>query len=182
MIQTTTSGIVAIGAVVSVVGFVLFPLQGNAATAKTTKKTVKKAAKKASTNAPKPTIALAKISLAPDKKTGFCQTATDVKAKLADIKSKKTQLGTSAPSSLFKTEIAVGKTLESASPKELGPDFEVIRNYLGLFATFADTKDADKLAALANQMSSEAVLDRYFDATVRVEAFVRRTCGFPVGI
>ena len=73
-------------------------------------------------------------------------------------------------------------SLEKVSPKELAPDYAVIRDYLTLFATFADTKDANKLAKLANQMSSEAVLGRYFDATVRVEAFVRRTCGFPVGI
>ncbi len=134
------------------------------------------------TQPPKPTIPLSKISLAPDRRTAFCQSATDVKAKLADIKSKKTQLGTSTPASLFKSEIAVGKSLEKVSPKELAPDYAVIRDYLTLFATFADTKDANKLAKLANQMSSEAVLGRYFDATVRVEAFVRRTCGFPVGI
>jgi hypothetical protein len=130
----------------------------------------------------KPTIPLSKITLPADKKVGFCKAATETKAKLSDIKSKKIQLGTSTPSSLYRTEIEIDRVLEKAAPKELAPDFAVIRDYLGLFATFADTKDADKLATLSAEMSSDAILGRYFDATVRVEAFVRRTCGFPVGI
>ncbi len=158
-----------------------WPLAMPPVAARTTIK-AKKSTKAKATTPPKPTIPLSKITLASEKKTEFCQSATAVKAKLSDIKSKKTQLGSSTPSSLFKTEIEVGRTLEKVSPKELAVDYEVIRNYLTLFATFADTKDANKLAKLANEMSSEAILGRYFDATVRVEAFVRRTCGFPVGI
>jgi hypothetical protein len=146
------------------------------------KKKTTKTAKVPATKPPKPTIPLSKIALATDKKPEFCKAATETKAKLADIKSKKLQLGTSTPSSLYRTEIEIGKVLEKAAPKQLAPDFSVIRDYLGLFATFADTKDGDKLAALSAEMSSDAILGRYFDATVRVEAFVRRTCGFPVGI
>jgi hypothetical protein len=159
--------------------FAFTPTAADAVRKKTTKA---KRAVSAPTKPPKPTIPLSKIKLPEDKKTDFCKVATETKAKLADIKSKKTQLGTSTPSSLYRTEIDVDKGLEKVSPKELAPDYAVIRDYLGLFAVFADTKDGDKLAKMANEMSSDAVLGRYFDATVRVEAFVRRSCGFPVGI
>jgi hypothetical protein len=166
-------------ALVAATSVAVTPIAADAAKKKTTKA---KKALSAPTKPSKPTIPLSKIKLPDEEKEGFCKVATETKAKLADIKSKKTQLGTSTPSSLYRTEIDVDKGLEKISPKELAPDYEVIRDYLGLFAVFADTKDGDKLAKMANEMSSDAVLGRYFDATVRVEAFVRRNCGFPVGI
>jgi hypothetical protein len=162
-----------------VASFSVAPIAANAAKKKTTKP---KTAVSTPTKPPKPTIPLSKIKLAEDKKPAFCQVATETKAKLADIKSKKTQLGTSTPPSLYRTEIEIDRALEKVSPRELAPDYGTIRSYLSLFAVFAETKDADKLAKLANEMSSDAVLGQYFDATVRVEAFVRRNCGFPVGI
>lgn len=167
-------------AVFAVAGFLFAPI--SAATAGKRKTTKAKPAVSAPTKPSKPTIPLSKIKLPDDKKIDFCKVATETKAKLADIKSKKTQLGTSTPPSLYRSEIDIDKVLEKVSPKELAPDYAVIRDYLGLFAVFAETKDADKLAKMANEMSSDAVLGRYFDATVRIEAFVRRNCGFPVGI
>jgi hypothetical protein len=164
---------------IAAASLVVAPIAAEAARKKTTKA---KPAVSVPTKPSKPTIPLSKIKLPENKKEDFCKVATETKAKLADIKSKKTQLGTSTPSSLYKTEIDIDKGLEKVSPKELAPDYAVIRDYLGLFAVFAETKDGDKLAKMANEMSSDAILSRYFDATVRVEAFVRRNCGFPVGI
>jgi exo-beta-1,3-glucanase (GH17 family) len=171
----------ALVAALTVGGLLAVPAPHAAAAKKKTTKATK-ATKAVKVPVTKPTIPLSKITLPADKKDGFCKAATETKAKLSDIKSKKIQLGTSTPSSLYRTEIEIDRVLEKAAPKELAPDFAVIRDYLGLFATFADTKDADKLATLSAEMSSDAILGRYFDATVRVEAFVRRTCGFPVGI
>ncbi len=170
---------VRISVFIAAASLAVAPIAAEAAKKKTTKA---KAAVSAPTKPPKPTIPLSKINLPENKKEDFCKVATETKAKLADVKSKKTQLGTSTPPSLYKTEIEIDKGLEQVSPKELAPDYAVIRDYLGLFAVFAATTDGDKLAKMANEMSSEAVLGRYFDATVRVEAFVRRNCGFPVGI
>ena len=146
------------------------------------KKTTVKATKTAKTVKVAPTIPLTKISLPGSKKADYCATATNVKAKFAELASKKSQLGASIPASLYKEEITVGQTLEKASPKELGVDFAVLRDYLGLFVKFSEAKDGTVKATLTTQMTSDAILSRQFDATVRVETFVRRTCGFPVGI
>lgn len=146
------------------------------------KKTTTKARKPTRTTKVLPTIPLTKISIPSDKKAEYCSTATNAKAKYAELTAKKSQLGGSIPASLYKEEITNGQLLEKASPKELGVDFAVLRDYLGLFVKFSEAKDGTVKAKLTTQMTSDAILTRQFEATVRVETFVRRTCGFPVGI
>ena len=113
---------------------------------------------------------------------GYCRNATNTKATLAEIRLKKQQLGSKTPATLYRQEIAADQTFAKVSPKELAPDFVVMTNYLGLFVKLADTKDASQLGVVSSQLSSDQVLSDYLDATIRIEGFVRRTCGFPVGI
>ena len=113
---------------------------------------------------------------------GYCRTATNTKATLAEIRVKKQQLGSKTPVTLYSQEITADQAFAKVSPKELAPDFVVMTNYLGLFVKLAGAKDATQLGVVSSQLSNDQVLSDYLDATIRIEGFVRRTCGFPVGI
>jgi hypothetical protein len=112
----------------------------------------------------------------------FCKLATDTKAALTELKLKKQQLGSKTPSTIYKQEIELDKVLAKKSPKALAPDFAEIESYLGLFVKLADAKDATVLGKISEQMGSDQVLADYLDSTIRIEGFMRRTCGFPVGV
>jgi hypothetical protein len=107
----------------------------------------------------------------------FCKLATDTKAALTELKLKKQQLGSKTPSTIYKQEIELDKVLAKKSPKALAPDFEEIESYIGLFVKLADAKDATVLGKISEQMGSDQVLADYLDATIRIEGFMRRTCG-----
>lgn len=117
-----------------------------------------------------------------EQATAYCRTATDVKATLTELRSKRQQLGSRTPADLYNQEIAAGKKLADASPSQLHHDFDVIADYLALFVQLASTKDSKKLAVISAKMGADDTLSAYLDATIHIEGFVRRTCGFPVGI
>ncbi len=112
----------------------------------------------------------------------FCKLATDTKAALTELKLKKQQLGSKTPSSIYRQEIELDKVLAKKSPKALAPDFTEIESYLALFVKLAEAKGATVLGKISEQMGSDQVLTDYLDATIRIEGFMRRTCGFPVGV
>jgi hypothetical protein len=116
------------------------------------------------------------------KRDSYCALATDMKARLADLQAKKAQLASRTPASVYADERKVQATLAKASPPQLKPDFEAVGIYVVLFEKLASTKDAKVLAKISTQMSDDAMLNTYLDSTIHIEGFVRRTCGFPVGI